>query len=92
MNAFQQMRRGDVGEIEWRILPEQYDVERRERLAPRRVEREMIAGLVAHGEALNRRHQLLATQRQFVRRVVGNAMTTPLRFKKQRERRIRRRY
>jgi len=35
MDAFEEMRRGDVGEIERRVLPQQDDVILRQRLAPR---------------------------------------------------------
>ena len=48
----------------------------------------MIAGLVAHGEHLDRRHQLLAAQRQLVRRVIGQPVAALLRFQQQRKGRI----
>ncbi len=85
MDAFQEMGRGDVGEVERRVLPQQHDVEAVERLALRLAEREVIADLVAHGELLHRRHQLLAVQRQLVRRVVGNAVAALLRLEQQRK-------
>src|SRR2546429_590179 len=75
-----EMRRGDVGEIERRVLPQQDDVECRKRLAPRLAHREMIAGLIAHGERLYRRDQLLAAQRKLVRRVIGKPVAALLRF------------
>ena len=82
------MRRGDVGEVERRILPQQDDVERIERRALGLTQREMIAGLVAHGQHLNRRHQFLAALRELVRRVVGNPVAALLRFQQQRKGRI----
>ena len=48
----------------------------------------MIADLVAHGQQLHRRHQLLAAQRELVRRVIGKAVAALLRFQQQREGRI----
>ena len=57
MDALEQMRRGDVGEVERRVLPQQHHVERGQRRAPRLAEREVIADLVAHGQHLHRRHQ-----------------------------------
>ena len=85
---FEKMRRGDVGEVERRVLPQQDDVECGKRLAPRLAEGEVIAGLVAHGEKLDRRHQLLALQRELVGRVVGQPVAALLRFQQQREGRI----
>ena len=80
MQPFEKMRRGDVGEIERRVLPQQDDVERGKRLAPRFAQRKMIAGLVAHGEQLYGGDQLLAVQREFVRGVVGKPVAALLRF------------
>ena len=88
MKPFEKMRRGDVGEIERRVLPQQDDVEVRQRLAPRLAEREMVAGLVAHGQHLDRRHQLLAAQRELVRRVIGQPVAALLRLQQQRKGRI----
>ena len=82
------MRRGDVGEIERRVLSQQDDVETIERLALGLTEGEMIADLVAHGQRLHWRHQLLATQRELVRRVIGNRMAALLRLQQQRKGRI----
>ena len=48
----------------------------------------MIAGLVAHGQRLHRRHQFLAAQRELVRRVIGKRVAALLRFQQQREGRI----
>ena len=88
VDALEEMRRGDVGEVERRVLPQQDDVEGFERFALRLAEREMIADLVAHGEQLHRRHQFLAAQRELVRRVIGKAVAALLRFQQQREGRI----
>ena len=53
MDALEQMRGRDIGEIERRILPQQHDVEFRERRSPRLAQREMVAGLVADAERLD---------------------------------------
>ena len=82
------MRRGDVGEIERRVLPQQDHVILRKRLAPRLAEREMVADLVAHGQHLDRGHQLLAAQRELVGGVVGQRVAALLRFQQQRKGRI----
>ena len=55
MNALEEMRGGDVGEIERRILPQQDDVELGQVDAPRLAEREVVADLVADLERLHRR-------------------------------------
>jgi len=70
------------------VLPQQNHVECLKRLAPCLTEREMIAGLIAHGEQLNRGDQFLAAQREFVRRVIGQAVAAFLRLQQQREGRI----
>ena len=85
---FEKMRRGDVGEIERRVLPQQDDIEGRQRLAPGLAEGEMVAGFVAHGQHLNRRDQLLAAQRQLVGRVIGQPVAALLRLQQQRKGRI----
>ena len=71
MDALEQMRRGDIGEIEGRVLPQQHDVEFCERNAARLAEREMIARLVAHAQRGHRREHLAVEQRQPVGRVIG---------------------
>ena len=53
MDALQQMRGGDVGEVERRVLPQQHHVERGERDALAFAEREMVARLVAHLQRLH---------------------------------------
>ncbi len=85
MQTFEKMRRGDVGEIERRVLPQQDDVESRKRFAPRLAQREMVAGLIAHGEQLYGGDQLLSEQRELVRRVIGKPVAAFLRFQQQRE-------
>jgi hypothetical protein len=48
----------------------------------------VIAGLVAHAQGLDRRHQFLAAQRELVRRVIGQAVAALLRLQEQRKGRI----
>ena len=77
--------RGDVGEIERRVLPQQHHVERG-KLRPRRLtQREVIAGLVAHLERLHRREHPRIAQREPVRGVIGDAVAALLRFQQQGE-------
>jgi len=45
----------------------------------------MIADLVAHGQHQDRRHQLLAFERELVRRVIGQCMAALLGFEQQRK-------
>ena len=51
-------------------------------------EREMIAGLVADAEGLDRGDQFLAAQRELVRGVIGHAVAALLRLQQQRKGRI----
>ena len=48
LNALEEMRRGDVSEIERRILAQQHHIEGIERDVAPFAEREMVAGFVAH--------------------------------------------
>ena len=88
MDALEQMRGGDVGEVERRVLPQQDDVERRQRRALAVAEREMIALLVAHGERLHGGEHAVPHQRQPVGRVVGERVAARLRLQQQRKGRI----
>ena len=51
-----------LAKVEGRVLPQQDDVELRQRLAAGFTERKVVAGLVAHTEDLHRGHQFLALQ------------------------------
>ena len=88
MDALKEMRRRDIGEIERRVLPQQYDVEFGKVRAPGRAEAAMIVRLVADLKRLDRREELVAVERQPVRRVIDNRMASRLRFQKQRKCRI----
>ncbi len=88
MNAFEQVRAGDVGEIERWVLAQQDDVQLVQIDAPRLAERKMIADLVADLEVLHGRENPRGTHRQPVGRVIADRMATPLRFQQQRKGRI----
>ena len=88
MDALEQMRRGDVGEIERRVLAQQDHVEGRELDAPRLTQRKVVADLIAHRHALHAREHAAADLRQPVRRVVGQGVSARLRFQQQRKGRI----
>ena len=68
MDAFQKMRRGDVGEVERRVLPQQDDVEIGQRFALRLAEREVIAGLVAPVQPLTVRDEAAIISRSASRK------------------------
>ena len=85
MDALEQMRGRDIGEVERRILPQQHHVERGQLDAPRLAEREMVAVRVAHLERLHRREHPAVQQREPVGRVIGDRMAALLRFQQQRE-------
>ena len=57
VDALEQMGGGHISEVEGRVLAQQHHVEFGELHAPRLIEREMVAGLVAHGQALDGREQ-----------------------------------
>ena len=88
MDALEQMRGGDVGEVERRVLAQQDDVEFAEVDAARLAEGEMIADLVAHLQVLHGREHPRGAQRQPVRRVVDDRVAALLRLQQQREGRI----
>ncbi len=88
MQPFEQMRRGDISEVERRVLPQQDDVEGRKRFAAWLAKGEMIADFVTHRQRLHRRHQFLALQGKFIGRVVGQPVPALLCFQQQREGRI----
>ncbi len=88
MDALEHMGRGDIGEIERRILAQQNDIERRQLGVARLAEREMVAGGVAHGKRPHARRHLAVAQREPVGRVIGQRVGARLRFQQQRERRI----
>ena len=74
------MGRGDIGEIEGRILPQQDDVKLGE-LNIGLAEGEMIAFAVAYRQQRpHRREHPSLTQRQLVRRVIGDGVPALLRF------------
>ena len=88
MDALEQMRGGDVGEVERRVLAQQDHVELAQVGAPRLAEREVVADLVADLQRLHRREHPRVPQRQPVGRVVGDRMAALLRLQQQREGRI----
>ena len=88
MDALEQMRRGDVGQVERRVLPHQDDVVAGKLDPLFLAEREMIALLVAHLKRLHRGEQPVPQQRQPVGGVIAERVLARLRFQEQREGRI----
>ena len=89
MDALQQVRRGDVGEVEGRILPQQHHVHLRAEIgAARFAQREMVADLVAHRERLHLRHDARAREGEPVGRVIEKCVAPRLRLQQKGERRI----
>ena len=88
MDALEQMRGGDVGEVERRVLAQQDHVEGRKLDAPRLTQGKVVADLVAHRQRLHAREHAAADLRQPVRRVVGQGVSARLRFQQQRKGRI----
>ena len=85
MDALQQMRGGDIGHVEWRVLAEMHHVEFRQILLARMSEAVMVAGLVLDGQAMAARDQFAVAEREIVRRVVEHVVAAPLRLEQQRE-------
>ena len=85
LEPLEQVRRRDVGEIERGILAQQHHVERSELGAFRCTELEMIALPVAHLQRPHRREHPSVPQRQLIRRVIGDGVTTLLCFQQQGE-------
>jgi hypothetical protein len=83
VDAFQQIRRGDVSEVERRVLAQQHHVELGEVLPPRLAERKMAAFLVAHLERCHGGEHLVAAQGEPVGGVIGKHMAPPLRLQQQ---------
>ena len=88
MDALEHVRRGDIGEVERRILAQQHHVEGREIDVPRLAQREMVARDIAHLERPHRGRHFAVAQRQPVGRVIGQRVAARLRFQQQREGRI----
>jgi hypothetical protein len=82
-DALEQMGRGDIGQVERRVLPQQDDIEALKRHALGLAQLEMVAFVVAHGERPHGGKNLVAAQRQAVRRVVRKLVTAPLCFQQQ---------
>jgi hypothetical protein len=86
VNAFEQVGRRDVGEIEGRILPHQDDVERGQIDSLAVTQRKVISRTVADLErAYGCKHRAV-TQGQAIRRVIGQHMAAFLRLQQQRKR------
>ena len=85
MNALQNMRGGDVVHVEGRVLAQQDHVHFGEIGPHGLAEREMVALDVTHLHFLDAGENLAVAQRQPVRRVVIQLVTTPLRFQGERE-------
>jgi hypothetical protein len=88
MHPLEQVRGGDIGQIEWGVLAQQDHVELRQLGAARLAEREMVAGFVTYRQGLNGREDAALDLRQPVRRVVGQAVPACLRLEQHRKRRV----
>ena len=88
MDALQEMGRGDVGEIEGRILAHEHRIHRRQIDPLGRAQGEVIALHVARLDGLRHGDHLAVAQGQAVGRVVQHPMPPPLGFEQQRKARI----
>ena len=82
------VRRGDVREVERRILSQQHDIHGREIEALLRAEGEVIAGDVAHGERGGACHRPAAAQAELVGPIVGERVSAAGRLEHEREGRV----
>ena len=85
MDALQEMRGGDVGHVEGRVLAEMHHVEFRQVLFALMREPIVRAGLVLDREAVAERDELAVAEREVVRRVIEHVVAAPLRFEQESE-------
>ena len=85
MDALEEMRGGDVGHVEWRVLAEMHHVELGQILLALMRQPVMVAGLVLDREAMAERDQLAVAEREIVRRVIEHVVAAPLRLEQQGE-------
>ena len=85
LQPLEQMRGGDVGHVEGRILPQLHHIVFGEVDGPRMRQPVMRARLVLDRETMALGDQLAVAQRKVVRRVVEHVVPAPLRFEQQRE-------
>ena len=88
LDALENVRRRDIGEIERRVLAQQHDVDGREVDELRLAEARMIALDVLDRQRLGHRLDARAVEPQSIGRVVQQAMAARLGFEKKREGRI----
>ena len=88
MNPLQQVRRRDVGKIEWRILSHQNDIEMREVDTLAVAKGKMIPEDVAHRERLHGCEHLAVTQSDAIRCVVEERVSALLCLEEQSKRGI----
>ena len=81
MNAFQQVGRGDVGHVEWRILAQMDDIHGRQIDTFRRGQREMVTLDVAQLHLFDGGVNLAVAHGETVRRVVEQPVSACLRLK-----------
>ncbi len=87
VDPLEQVRRGDVGEVERRILAHQHHVDGVRQHHPlRRPERRVRALDVLHRQRLHSRHHLPVPHREPIGRIVHQRMPPRLRLEQQRER------
>ncbi len=85
LEALQEMRRGDIGHVEGRVLAEMHHVERGKVDAARMRQAVMVAGTVLYGEAVAFGHQLAIAKGEMVRGVIEHVVAAPLRLEQERE-------
>src|SRR5581483_9106166 len=88
LKALQEMRGGDVGHVERRVLAKMDHVELRKINGAGVCEPVVIAGAVLDREAMALREQPAVDQRKISRRVIEHVMPAPLRLEQEREGRI----
>ena len=88
LNALENVRRRDIGEVERRVLPQQHHVDGRKIDELRLAEARVIALDVLDRQRLRHRLDALAVEPQPVGRVVQDAVAARLGFEKKREGRV----
>ena len=88
MDALEHVGRGDIGEVERRILAQQHHVEAGEIDMARLAQRDMVAGDVAHHQRPHRGRHFAVAQAEPIGGVIGQRMGAFLRFQQQCEGRI----
>ena len=88
VNALEQMRAGDIGQIKRRVLAQQHDVEIGQRDPRWLTEREMVASLVAHAQGFDAGEQPAIELGEAFGRVITQNVAALLRFQQQGKSRV----